>query len=102
MHQSRRRWWRSAPPVRTAVRYAAWTDTGIYQVTFDCKVGQCAWVATPTEPGFVSNVDVPPRIRSSYGTWTANRTMLVGRPWGEMRAVSCHGPDMFSGTASTR
>ena len=34
------------------------TAAGTYEVTFDRLVGQCAWVATPIDPGFVTTVDV--------------------------------------------
>jgi hypothetical protein len=35
------------------------TDEGTYDVIFDRLVGQCAWVATPIDPGFVTTVDSP-------------------------------------------
>src|SRR5215212_4619892 len=35
------------------------TGPGSYEVTFDRPVGQCAWVATPIDPGLVTTVDSP-------------------------------------------
>ena len=37
---------------------AARTAEGTYKMTFDRPIGQCAWVATPIDPGFVTTVDV--------------------------------------------
>jgi hypothetical protein len=33
------------------------TGTGSYEVTFDRPISQCAWVATPIDPGLVTTVD---------------------------------------------
>jgi hypothetical protein len=33
------------------------TNEGTYTVTFDRSISQCAWVATPIDPGIVTTVD---------------------------------------------
>jgi hypothetical protein len=47
------------------------TAEGFYEVTFDRPVGQCAWVATPIDPGLVTTVDSP------VGTVLVN-TLAIG------------------------
>ena len=51
------------------------TSEGAYTVTFDRLVGQCAWVATPIDPGLVTTVDLPTPKTLRVNTFTA-----AGRP----------------------
>jgi hypothetical protein len=50
------------------------TGTGSYEVTFDRPVGQCAWVATPIDPGLITTVDSP------AGTVLVDTLAIGGNP----------------------
>ena len=47
------------------------TNEGSYTVTFDRPINQCAWVATPIDPGLVTTVDSNISERLLVDTFTA-------------------------------